>query len=156
MTLESGLRAFLLANAEISALVTTASSELQVYPGALPQKLKGVDLDLYAALVMLLVSNPGGLHLRGPQGTTTAREQLDCWARTADRAMTLGRLVRWRLNGYSGTWSDGSSPANSISVQVIRKENETRIPEVEIHGGLYRHSADYFITYTASEERVLI
>ena len=70
--------------------------------------------------------------------------------------MALGRLIRWRLNGYQGTWSDTESPVNTISVQCIRKENEQRIPEVEIHGGLYRHSADYFITYSASEDMVLI
>lgn len=154
MTVESGLRAFLLANTEIAALVTNAASAVQIYPGALPQK--GPNLDTYAAIVMVNVSNPGGMHLRGPNGTTTTREQVDCWARTADRADRLGRLVRQRINGYHGEWSDTESPANTITVQAIIKDQEQRLPEVEIHGGVYRHSADYLITWTASEERVLI
>ncbi len=153
MTVESGLRAFLLAIAEIDALVT-APTGVQIWLGALPQK--GTQLDTYAAVVLVNVSNPGGVHLRGPNATTTTREQIDCWARTADRADRLGKLVRQRLNGYQGTWSDTESPANTISVQAIIKTNEGRIPEVEVHGGLYRHTADYFITWQASDERVLI
>jgi len=150
MTVESGLRAFMLANAQILAVVAD-----RWFPGSLPQK---VDLDTVGncAIVSVLVSDPGGMHLRGPNGTTTARYQLDAWCRTSGGAMALGRLIRWRLNGYQGTWSDTESPVNTISVQCIRKENEQRIPEVEIHGGLYRHSADYFITYSASEDMVLI
>ncbi len=157
MTVETGLRAFLLGNADIAALVTPTSpaGPAQIYPGALPQKYVSFQTGL-CAIVMVFVSNPGGMHLRGPNGTTRDRWQLDSWALTSDGAMRLGRLVRWRLNGYQGTWTDTESPANTISVQCIYKDNEQRIPEVEIHGGLYRHSGDYFATYSASEDRVLI
>ncbi len=150
MTVESGLRAFLLADATILAAVAT-----RWFPGSLPQK---VDLDTLGncAIVSVFVSNPGGLHLRGPWGTTTARFQLDAWCRTADGAMALGRRIRWRLNGYQGTWSDMESPMNTVGVQCIKKDQEQRIPEIEIHGGLYRHSGDYLITYSASDEQVLV
>ena len=151
MTVETGLRAFLLAQSEIAAMVGTAA---RIFPGNLPQK---VDWESgRCAIVLVLVSNPGGMHLRGPNARTTDRWQIDSWARTSDNAMALGRLVRWRLNGYQGVWSDTQSPQNTITVGAIIKDNEQRIPEVEIHGGIYRHSGDYLVTWRASEERVLI
>ncbi len=157
MTVETGLRAFLLDCAPIAELVTSASRQVQIYPGALPQKYSITSgSTVLCAIVMVFVSNPGGMHLRGPNGTTRDRWQLDWWALTADDAMRGGKLLRWRLNGYQGVWTDTESPANTISVQCIYKDNEQRIPEVEIHGGLYRHSGDYFATYSASEDRVLI
>lgn len=145
MTVESGLRAFLLANPDILALVGT-----RYYAGALPQK---VSFENGAcAIVAVFVSNPGGMHLRGPsRGSDTW--QLDCWARQSDAVMTLGRLIRWRLDGFQGTWASGS---DSVYVSLARKIMEMRVPEVEVSGGLYRHSSDYRITYTASEDRVLI
>ncbi len=148
MTVIQGLRTHLLANAGILALVGA-----RVYPGLLPQK---VDLTSgKVAIVLTDVDDIDGMHLRGPDGLSTARWQIDCWAQTHDVAIQAGRLCRWRVNGYQGTWSDGASPPATIRVQRITKVDARSAPDPDILGGLYRHSADYFITYSSSEDVVL-
>ncbi len=148
MTVVQGLRTHLLGNADLLALVAA-----RTFPGWLPEK---VDLSSgRVAIVLTLVDDLGSFHLRGPDASSKARWQVDCWAQTHDAVIQAGRLCRWRLNGFHGVWSDGLSPPSTIRVQLIEKFDEHVIPEPEISGGLYRHSADYFITYASSEDQLL-
>ncbi len=149
MTVIEGLRSYLLANASIAAIVGT-----QVYPLRLPQKVNVTPPS--GAIVLTRVDDIGEAHLRGPNALSRARIQVDAWAKQFDDAVELGSLVRQRIDGYSGTWTDGASPASLIRVQAILSDSESDFTEEEIQGGLYRQSTDYMVTYAPVGEAILI
>lgn len=138
MTIATALRAHLLADAAIAALVGT-----RIYPLRLPQKPQ------LPAIVLLRVSDVRPPILRGQASVAQERFQVDAWATTFDGATALGTLCRRRLEGYSGTWSDGASPETTVDV-AIQFESDRDLFEEEINGGLCRHSADYFIWHTTA------
>lgn len=149
MTLIEGLRTFVLANASIAAVVGA-----RAFPLRLPQK---VDLSSHkGALVYTRVDDMRGAHLRGPNGLSRARIQLDAWAQQFEDATALGTVCRQRLNGYQGTWTDGASPASLIQVQSILVDDESDHSEADIQGGFYRQSTDYFVSYVSVGEAILI
>lgn len=133
MTIGTALRAHLLADAGIAALVAA-----RIYPLRLPQKA------VMPAIVLTRVSGLRFGHLRGAGSLARPRFQVDAWATTHDGATTLGSLCRVRLDGFVGTWTDAESPATAVKVSV-HFETEQDLFEEEIQGGLCRHSADYFL-----------
>ncbi len=145
MTISDGLRAHLLADASIAALVAT-----RIYPLRLPQK---VPTPLTGAIVLQRISSIRWAHLRGQGALARPRFQVDSWAQTYDGAVALGTLVRSRLEGYQGTWSDGSSPPVELSVTVLF-QSEADMFEEEVQGGLCRHTADYFIFHSTNGGQV--
>lgn len=147
MTLGSALRAHLLADAAISAVVAA-----RIYPLRLPQPKK--DAVNLPAIVLQRISTVRYAHLRGAEALARPRLQVDCWATTHDAATSLGTLVRQRLNGFAGTWTSDESPSVDIAVQAIFLENEQDLFEEEIQGGLCRHSADYFVFHSTVEGTV--
>ncbi len=133
MTIGTALRAHLLADATITALVVA-----RIYPLRLPQK---------AVLPSIVLTRVSGLrfgHLRGAGSLARPRYQVDCWAQTHDGATTLGSLCRQRLDGFVGTWTDAASPPTAIQV-ALQFETELDLFEEDINGGVCRHSADYFL-----------
>jgi len=150
MTVIEGLRSYLLANAEIAAIVGT-----RAFPLRLPQK---VDLTAHkGAIVLTRVDDIRDAHLRGPNALSRARIQVDCWAQTFDDTTALGTLCRQRLNGYSGTWTDNAmSPPTLVRVQAILMDTESDFAEPDIQGGFYRHSTDYMVSYVSVDEAILI
>lgn len=137
MTIGAALRAHLLADTAIAAIVAA-----RVYPLRLPQPKAGV-VNL-PAIVIQRISGFRFKHLRGADALARPRYQVDCWAQTHDAATALGSLVRQRLNGFAGEWTDDESPETTVRV-VVLLENEQDLFEEDILGGLCRHSADYFI-----------
>ncbi len=149
MTVIEGLRAFLLGNAAIAAIV-----DARIYPLRLPQK---VDFSAHhGAIVLTRVDDIGQAHLRGPNALSRARIQVDCYATLFDDATALGGLCRQRLDGYQGTWTDSASPASLIRVQAILADAESDYYEEDILGGLCRQGTDYFVSYVAVGESILI
>ena len=145
MTILEGLRSHLLADASIAAIVTA-----QIYPGMLPQKVLARPDDTTGAIVFQRVSSIRWAHLRGSGALARPRVQLDSWARTYTLATRLGALVRQRLEGFRGDWTDGGSPATLAHVTVFF-DTEQDLVEPEINGGLYRHSADYFLFHSTAQ-----
>lgn len=141
MTIGSALRTHLLGDTAISALVVA-----RVYPLRLPQK------PLMPAIVYMKVTGRRFTHLRGPASLARPRYQLDCWASTHDGAVELGTLVRQRLDGYNGTWSDGGSPAITMDVSALLdpEQGDRDLFEEDVNGGLCRNSADYFIFHSTA------
>ncbi len=130
---------------DISTLVST-----RVYPLRLPEK------KVMPSVVLLLVAEPDiAPHMRGPGDIFRARVQVDSWAMTRDGAAELGALCRRRLNGFLGTWLSAGSPQSSIDVKQIMYLDGVEMFEEDILGGLSRHSADYFVTYSSSDESIL-
>lgn len=131
------LTAFLLADATIASLVGT-----RVYPLRLPQK------PTLPALVVTRISGERIGQLRGAASAAEPRYQIDAWTSPETGghkgALALGKAVRNRLEGYTGDWSDGGSPAIVVTV-AVRFVTERDQFEEDILGGLCRHSADYFV-----------
>ena len=129
----------------ITALVST-----RIHTPVLPAKCT------YPAIQLQLISDVEGSHLRGPDGLFKDRIQLDSWATTRDGAVVLGRLCRQRLNGFAGVWLGTGSPVPEMRVQLIRYDVGAAQYIEEINHGLSRHVAEYEITFTDSEEELLI
>lgn len=124
--------------------LTKAQGGRRIYPVVLPQ---GQTLD---SIVYSRISGLGDHHTQGPSGLSRPRMQIDCWSKTADGADSLARLVKERVDGFSGTieW-DENSPANAVTVQGIFFTG-TEFEDFDSAAALYRSSKDYYIWF---EER---
>lgn len=139
MTVGEAMRATLLADAEIAALVS-----VRVYALRLPQPKTGTTN--LPAVVLTRISEVREQHLRGVGNVTRSRYQVDSWAQTHDGATALGNLCRARLDGFEGTLTDASgSPPGQLHIQGIFFQNALDLFEPDVHGGICRHSADYFV-----------
>lgn len=103
--IEDALRAVLLADAGVAALVTA-----RVWPAKLPQTA------VLPAVVYQRVSTTGDVALETPVGPIRSRVQLSAWATTFGQARQLGEAVVHALNGWSGT-------AGGKTVQLVRLVN---------------------------------
>lgn len=103
--IEDALRAVLIADADVAALVTA-----RVWPMKLPQTAT------LPAVVYQRVSTIGGVGLAAPVGPTRSRVQFSAWAATFGQARQLGEAVVHALNGWSGT-------AGGQDVQLVRLVN---------------------------------
>lgn len=136
--LRPALRAYLLADGQISAVVAS-----RIYPTKLPQ---GTTL---ASIVYSRISGVGDHHSQGASGLARPRMQIDCWASTVDGADTLGRLVKARIDGFGGAMPYGSnSPQDEIAVQGVFFQSER--DDYDDAAKLHRVSQDYVIWF---EER---
>jgi hypothetical protein len=130
------LQRYLADDATIADLVGT-----RIYPVRLPQKVT------FPAVSYQRISGVRIGHLHGVASAADPRYQIDAWAQTQSAALELGAALRRRLEGFTGTWDDGAgSPSLEVFVQV-RFEDEHDFVEPDIHGGLFRHSADYFVSH---------
>lgn len=91
MTLEAALRAFVLADGNVAALVGA-----RMHPRKLPQS------PLLPAIVYQRVATRRSHDLAGPDGVPRPRLQLTCWAASSGAAYQLAGGVRQRLDGYCG------------------------------------------------------
>lgn len=128
-----GLRAYLLDDANIAAIVGT-----RVYPVILPQ---GVTT---SSIVYKRISNIGDWHMQGPSGIGRPRIQIDCWSQDADVAANLGLLVKQRLDGYRGTmlWGE-DSPEEGIIIQGIFFDQDRDLYENELK--MFAVSSDFLV-----------
>jgi hypothetical protein len=158
VTIGEGLRAHLLSSSswqgetlgtQIAAIVAATPSSAQIYRMRLPQGVLKSANDTSGAITIGRVSSLREGHLRGTAGLNDSRFQIDCWARTQDRAEQLGNLVRRRLDGFRGEWSDDLSPETSARVTVLFG-NEVDMVDEDLNGGLGRHSADYRLIYSTA------
>lgn len=95
MSLETALRAYVLADPAIAAAVGQ-----RMYPRRLPQGPALPALD-YQRI------DTRRLHdLDGPDGLPRARMQVRAWGATVQSATDLAALVRERLDGFRGAWGD--------------------------------------------------
>jgi len=138
-----GLRAYLLDDAAIAALITPASGPARIYPITL---LQG---QTQPSIVYTRISGQGDHHMQGASGLARPRIQIDCWSQSADTATTLANLVKERIDGYRGSilWGE-DSPEEAIVVQGIFFDSEREDWDQE--SGLYRVSRDYLVWH---EER---
>lgn len=94
MTLEEALRAQILADPAIAAVVGT-----RVYPRQLPQQ------PVLPAITYTRVDTARGHEMSGPDQLPKPRMQVTPWAADVLTATNLAALIRKRLDGTSGMWS---------------------------------------------------
>lgn len=141
MSIIAALRARLIEEPEIVAVVGGGDSA-RIFPLELPQG------ETRASLVNQVVSGHGDHHMQGASGLTKPRVQIAAVATTYAAARSLANLVKFAIDGDSGTWSYGSdSPQSSIDVQGVfftGTELEDRAGDRQ---NLYRVLLDYDIWY---------
>ena len=129
------LRAFLLADPQISAMV----GGVRVHHLTLPQGQRE------PSIVYQRITGLGDHHMQGPSGLTRPRFQIDAYAQTPDDATRLADLVKARLDGYRGPMTAGSE---TVAVQGVFFDTERELYDGDLE--LYRISRDYLIWW---EER---
>lgn len=127
MSLESELRARLIADGGVAALISA-----RVYPLILPQA------PTYPALTYQRISGPRLHHLTGSSGRGVARIQTDSWAETYAAAQALAAAVRAALDGFDGLLSTLRA--------VVRLENERDLYEGTPE--IYRVTQDWRVQHT--------
>jgi len=93
MSLETALRAYVLADAAIAAAVGA-----RMYPRRLPQ------VPTLPALVYQRIDTRRLHDLDGPDGLPRPRVQITVWAANVQGATDTAALVRGRLDGFRGAW----------------------------------------------------
>ncbi|WP_127104367.1 DUF3168 domain-containing protein [Pararhodobacter zhoushanensis] len=88
--MEAEFRAILTGTSAITAIAPTTAINF----GEAPQ---GTALPY---VVLTTIGDGAGLTLKGSDGLSAGRVQVDCYASTASGAMTLGKLIRHALHGY--------------------------------------------------------
>ena len=130
-----GLSSLLLANASIAAIVGT-----RVFPVILPQ---GVVSD---SIVYSRILENESYHYVGASGLIIARFQIDAWSSSADRANTLGDLIKEHIGGFSGQLSYGTaSPQDYVIVEGIFML--TGGDDYDGENKMYRRRRDYSLVY---------
>jgi hypothetical protein len=132
--LREALRAYLLADAALAALVGP-----RVRPGSFAES------DALPGITYRVVSDLPAHTLRSAAGTVEARIQFDAWGRTLAECVAIGRRVKALLDG----WQDRAA---RYGVEVIRAE---KVGEVDLHEPpsptseywLYHVAADYRVKY---------
>lgn len=104
--IRKALRAFLLADAAIAALVVD-----RVFAERIPQGKAGS-----GCIVHSLISGQGDYHMLGPSGLVGPRYQLAAWAPTIDAAVVIANLIKDRVDGYKGVMGSGG---NAVTVQGV-------------------------------------
>lgn len=137
------LRAFLLADAAIAAVIGT-----RLYPVVVPQGAA------YPAVTIRRISGERYAVLRGPASLVRPRLQIDAIAAGAAagayrQSQALGTLIRQRLEGFDGVMVDSTvSPNITWRVWVQFDDERDLFDEDEVSGGFARHSADYLVFHS--------
>jgi hypothetical protein len=140
--LRPALRAYLLADATVSAAVGSS----RIHPTILPQGTNGPAVP---AVVYNVISEVTDHHMAGASGLVMVRMQVDAYAATPNEADSLSRAIKDRIDGVSGAWAYGTdSPQDSVTVQGVFAE--TARTDYQPDAKLYRSSRDYLIHF---EER---
>lgn len=129
------LRAFLVADSAIEALVKTGSTT-RIYPIKMPQGVTATSI-VYNDISALI-----GLHNEGSDGLTSLRIQIAAWALTADAAQALALAIKNRLHGYAGTMGTGDA---AVNVQLVRFDSWR--DQDDTVANLRGKVCDYFIDY---------
>ncbi len=127
MSIETELRAWLLADTTIAGLIDT-----RMYPQYLPQKVT------YPAISYATASRVSSRQLSGPAGRARPRITVNSWAETYLEAKALAEAVRKRLDGFAGRW--GSFSVGSVALDNAFDQYES---EAEAH----RIFQDYIVSH---------
>lgn len=128
MSLETGLRAFLLADPAVAAIIATRLTPLilpqnPTYPAASYQRITGARLSSFD----------------GPAGRAMPLMQLDAYAETYGAAKGLAEALRRALDGYKGAM--GAVQVDAVSLETEQDAPYEDAPEI------YRVIQEYRISH---------
>lgn len=133
MTLVEGLRAYLVATAGVTAVVSTRVRATQADENDTPPYV-----------LLFLVSDPSRYAMSGEAGLAHARVQVDCIGATPKSALDVSEAVNTAMSGYRGAMS-------SVSVRRCHKIDRSGPdlfgPTDGSQRGRYRVRIDYMIDY---------
>jgi len=127
MSLETALRTYTLAGAEVASL-----AGIRMYPAKLPQ------VPTLPAIVYQRIDTRREHDHDGPDGLPRPRLQVTCWATSVGAAWDLAGAVRRRLDGYKGAWG-------SVQVQSCLCVGERDLDDPET--GRAGVAQDYMIQF---------
>jgi len=130
MSLKEAIYNLLTSDATVSSLVST-----RVYPEIAPTSSS------FPRITYTKISNEHERHLTGESGVAHPTIQIDCWARTALEAETLGEAVRKCLTRYSGTTSE----VNIRDIFLEAERDDFEQPDDNSQIGVYRVSFDFVV-----------
>jgi len=126
VSVETSIRAALLANAPVAAIVGG-----RIYPSQLPQKpTAGSTTPWVPAIVYQRITGDHPVDQDGGGGADAVRVQLDLWSQTYDTTADLRQKVLTALNGFAGA-----------GLQGVFSESETDLYDDEVK--LHRISMDF-------------
>lgn len=126
--MEEALRSYLLAGADLSALVATRIHWVRSPQGAASPRI-----------VLYRISGLRDMHMQGPSGLVASRVQVDCIGASYGSAKAVARAVETRLSGYSGTY-DGLRFEGCFLIGERDDFEDTNTPDK-----LFRTSLDFNI-----------
>jgi len=145
VTVEEAVRARVLSLATVVAIAST-----RVWMQQLPQS------PIYPAVRVTFIDDPTVYHLRGPQGTTPARVQVDCYAKRASGVDTYTQVtdlhaavdgdgLGTQASGLSGFIGDIGSPPFQIKGCFARGRATPRYDAEELN--VLTLTTDYIVWY---------
>lgn len=134
--IEYAVRARLLADPGVAALVGTKVSSQPLPQGTLPPAITFQVVSLNEAARTI------------DEGASPVREriQIDCWGRTYTEAVNVESAVAGALNGFRGPVAIN---ANSVA-DIHGAFRQNRVDQFESDTKLHRVIADYFVTAQAA------
>lgn len=141
MDIVSKVGAFILADPQMRSDVGT-----RFYPVKLPQN------PTLPAITIQRITGVRANKLKGPASLVDARYQIDIWAREGSGSafkttQRIGRRLALLLDGRTTTLLDDEVSPAVPRIVAFRLETDQDLFEPDVNGGIYRYSADYFITY---------
>lgn len=133
MSIEEGLRAELIADSAVAAIIGTS-----VHPGAIPQG-GGIPAVVYSR-----VSSQRDVDMDGPSDFVQVRMRVDCWHTSYAGVKSLADAVRAALNGVglASPKTLGLEP-----VQLVYLDNDSDLPSFEGDQRDYRVSQDWIVIH---------
>jgi hypothetical protein len=135
-----GLHNFLKSNAAIQALIGTPGTRGDKTPGVFPMVPSIKEPTLSFITYMEIFGNNEQTY-EGPNRLMTVRYRIASWGSSYGNAKTLANTVKLQLNGYRGTFSDGSVVLNTMDV------TETDTTEDLPEGTMYGTHTDFEFSY---------
>ena len=135
-----GLNSFLKNNLAIQALIGTPSTRSDKTPGVFPMQAS-VDEPTLPFLVYMTIHAENEQSFEGANRFMVARYRIASWGSTYGNAKTLANTVKLALNGFRGTFSDGSV------IESVRDITEADTTDDLPHGTVYGTHTDYEIAY---------
>jgi hypothetical protein len=135
------IHALLSGDAGVSAIAGS-----RIYPLMIPQHVYG-DATKQPCIVYQRVGVARQPLFCGTDRTVNAAVQIDTYARSYERTLTLATAVRDALMDYSGAVSIATSPVSSIAIKKILLDSEFDLLDIE--PGLYRVSMTYSVWHVS-------
>jgi hypothetical protein len=123
------LREFLLSDPDIVTIVGD-----RIYPIKIPQGVSA------SCIVYTRISDVGDYHLAGPSGIAGPRIQIDAWAVSANKSVTLANLVKTKIDGFRGVMGTGDNAVKVLGVFVADMRED-----YDDAAKLFRSGRDFFL-----------